>query len=85
MMDAIDIARRSLLQSMAAAASVWPIMESMSAAQAQSIAAGRKLLLKGGYVVSGDKTVGELKVGDVLINGSRIEAVGSICRTRTPT
>ena len=75
-MDAIDTARRSLLQGMAAAASAWPLLESMSAAQAQPVAAGRKLLIKGGYVVSCDKAVGELKNGDVLINSGRIEAVG---------
>jgi len=77
MMNAIDSTRRSLLQGIAAAASIWPLMESMSAAQAQPIAAGRRLILKGGYVVSCDKAVGELKTGDVLVNGSRIEAVGA--------
>jgi len=75
-MDAIDTARRSLLQGIAAAASAWPLLESMSAAQAQPVAAGRKLLIKGGYVVSCDKAVGELKNGDVLIDGGRIAAVG---------
>jgi 5-methylthioadenosine/S-adenosylhomocysteine deaminase len=76
MMDTIDSGRRSLLQGMAAAASVWPLMQSMSPAHAQPLTPGRKLLLKGGYVVSCDKAVGEFKTGDVLINGSRIEAVG---------
>lgn len=75
-MDGIDTARRSLLQGMAAAASAWPLLESVSAAQAQPAAAGRKLLIKGGYVVSCDKAVGELKNGDVLIDGGRIAAVG---------
>ena len=76
-MDAIDGGRRALLQGIAAAASAWPLMQAMPAAHAQPVSTGRKLLLKGGYVVSCDKTIGELKSGDVLINGGRIEAVGA--------
>jgi 5-methylthioadenosine/S-adenosylhomocysteine deaminase len=34
-----------------------------------------RLLIKGGYVLSMDKEVGELPAGDVLIDGGRIEAV----------
>jgi 5-methylthioadenosine/S-adenosylhomocysteine deaminase len=74
-MDGIDSARRRLLQS-AVAASAWPLMEFKPAAQAQPIGAGRKILLKGGYVASCDKAIGELKTGDVLIDGKTIAAVG---------
>ena len=68
--------RRSFLQGVAAATSALSLMQAASAAQAQPRPAGRKLLLKGGYVVSLDKTVGELKSGDVLISGNKIENVG---------
>ncbi len=74
-MDVTTMWRRSFLQGIAAAASTLPVMESISAAQAQPTA-GRKLLLKGGYVVSCDKAIGEFKSGDVLISGGKIAGVG---------
>ena len=68
----MKIMRRSFL--IAAAASALPLVE--STAKAQSIPRGRKLLVKGGYVVSCDKSIGEFKSGDVLIDGAKIESVG---------
>lgn len=38
--------------------------------------ADRRILLKGGSVVSMDPSIGDLAVGDVLISGDKIEAVG---------
>jgi 5-methylthioadenosine/S-adenosylhomocysteine deaminase len=38
--------------------------------------AGRRYLIKGGHVLSLDKSVGDFANGDVLVNGKRIEAVG---------
>ena len=37
---------------------------------------GRKLLIKGGHVLSMDPKVGDFAGGDVLISGKKIEAVG---------
>ncbi|TWG93493.1 cytosine/adenosine deaminase-related metal-dependent hydrolase [Mesorhizobium sp. J18] len=37
---------------------------------------GRRLLIRGGYVLSMDPGVGDFAGGDVLVSGSRIEAVG---------
>ena len=45
-------------------------------AKAQPAAASSKLLLKGGYIVSCDKNIGEIKSGDVLVSGGKIEAIG---------
>jgi len=39
--------------------------------------AGRKLLLKGGHVLSMDPSVGDFAEGDVLIDGKKIVAVGA--------
>jgi len=75
-MELANIRRRLFLQGIAAATSALPFMEQASAAQAQPATTGRRLLLKGGYVVSCDKSVGELKSGDVLISGSKIVDVG---------
>jgi 5-methylthioadenosine/S-adenosylhomocysteine deaminase len=43
---------------------------------ARSGEAGRRLLLRGGHVLSMDASVGDFVVGDVLIDGNRIAAVG---------
>jgi 5-methylthioadenosine/S-adenosylhomocysteine deaminase len=72
----MEMRRRSILQGIAAATSILPLAGLTSTAQAQPMAAGRRLLLKGGYIVSCDKTIGEFKSGDVLISGDKIEAVG---------
>ncbi len=39
-------------------------------------AAGRRYLIRGGHVLSMDKSVGDFASGDVLVNGRTIEAVG---------
>lgn len=39
--------------------------------------AGRRLLLRGGYVLSMDPSVGDFVEGDVLVSGGKIEAVGA--------
>jgi hypothetical protein len=68
----MEIKRRSLLQNIAAAATLLPLPGTISSASAQPLAAGRKLLLRGGYVTC-DKAIGEIKAGDVLIIGSKVE------------
>ena len=73
-LEVTKMMRRSFLQGVAAAASALPLME--STARTQPNPPGRKLLLKGGYVVSCDKSIGEFKSGDVLIDGAKIENVG---------
>jgi 5-methylthioadenosine/S-adenosylhomocysteine deaminase len=72
----LNIYRRQLLQGAAAAAVALPWAGLPSAAHAQAIGANRRILIKGGYVVSGDPSIGELSDADVLIDGSRIAAVG---------
>jgi cytosine/adenosine deaminase-related metal-dependent hydrolase len=71
----MDRIRRSLLQSLAVMPPALWASSFISSAAAQPNPTS-KLLLKGGYIVSCDKSVGELKSGDLLINGSKIEAIG---------
>jgi 5-methylthioadenosine/S-adenosylhomocysteine deaminase len=71
----MEIKRRQVLQGLVMAATL-PFSQVTSSAHAQPIAAGRKILIKGGYVASVDKGIGELKSGDVLIGGGKIEAIG---------
>ena len=73
----MEIKRRSLLQNIAAAATLLPLPSTISSASAQPLAAGRKLLLRGGYVVTCDKAIGEIKAGDVLIIGGKVDAIGT--------
>jgi 5-methylthioadenosine/S-adenosylhomocysteine deaminase len=47
-----------------------------SRAPAGTGSAGRRYLIKGGHVLSLDKSVGDFANGDVLVNGKKIEAVG---------
>ena len=73
------ISRRGLLQSGAAAVAAGGLVGPspwLDRAQAQQTATppGRTLL-KGGTVVSVDRTIGDLPRGDVLIDGARIAAV----------
>lgn len=71
------LTRRRLLEfagagmAIGALAGAFPI----APARAQTPAAGR-ILLKGGTVLSMDRAVGDFRVGDVLIEGERIAAVG---------
>jgi 5-methylthioadenosine/S-adenosylhomocysteine deaminase len=75
-------ARRDFLKTTAlvgAAAAVGGFFA--TAAHAQEVPAGtgtpgRRVLIKGGHVLSGDPAVGDFEGADVLINGRLIEAVG---------
>jgi 5-methylthioadenosine/S-adenosylhomocysteine deaminase len=42
----------------------------------QAATARRRILIKGGYVASLDKSIGDLPVGDVLTDGTTIAAIG---------
>src|SRR6476620_5863437 len=71
----MDRMRRSLLQSLAILPPALWTGSFISSAAAQPNPTS-KLLLKGGYIVSCDRNIGELKSGDLLISGSKIEAIG---------
>src|SRR4249920_3056487 len=68
--DAMGIERRTLLKSAVAASALVPLSDFTSTAYAQP--AGQKILIKSGYVASLDRNIGELKTGDVLIDGDKI-------------
>jgi 5-methylthioadenosine/S-adenosylhomocysteine deaminase len=70
----MEVERRSLLKGAAAASALFPFSGLTTTASAQP--AGQKFLIKGGYVASLDPNIGELKTGDVLIDGAKIAAVG---------
>jgi cytosine/adenosine deaminase-related metal-dependent hydrolase len=75
----LDISRRHLLRSGTAALLAGSFAGAalpFENAQAQQQAARGRTLLKGGTVVSVDRIVGDLAQGDVLIEGTRIAAVG---------
>ena len=65
----MEVERRSLLKGAAAASALFPF-------SGLTTTAGQKVLIKGGYVASLDPNIGELKTGDVLIDGAKIAAVG---------
>jgi 5-methylthioadenosine/S-adenosylhomocysteine deaminase len=69
----MEVERRSLLKGAAAASALFSF-SGLTTASAQP--AGQKVLIKGGYVASLDPNIGELKAGDVLIDGAKIAAVG---------
>ena len=69
----MTIDRRTLLHATAASA-LLTLTGSVTAVQAQP--AGRKVLIKGGHVASVDSSIGEIRDGDVLIDGEQIAAVG---------
>ncbi len=71
----MDIKRRNLLQGVAATAAL-PLIPAVAKA-AVSASGKRKTLIKGGYVASVDKAIGEIPVGDVLIDGNTIVQVGA--------
>jgi hypothetical protein len=73
--ETMDRMRRSLLQLLATMPPALWTGSFISSAAAQPNPTSR-LLLKGGYIVSCDRSVGEIKSGDLLINGSKIEAIG---------
>lgn len=68
--------RRSLLKAAAAIPPILWLASFVSDAKAQPVRTRPMLLLKSGYIVSCDGNIGEIKSGDVLINGSKIEAIG---------
>src|SRR5689334_1448268 len=72
----MGVGRRAVLQALAVAAAVPSCVEAASRSSVTAPAAHRKILIKGGYVASLDKSVGDLPVGDVLINGANIAAIG---------
>jgi 5-methylthioadenosine/S-adenosylhomocysteine deaminase len=73
----VTFQRRTVLQSLAAAASLLPFVTRAEAAEPAPIGRGRKILIKGGYVATVDKSIGELPNGDVLIVGNSIAQVGA--------
>ena len=78
----MTIARRSLLRGLAATA-VLPGVIDTAAAQDSATRrshAKRRTLLKGGYVVTMDATIGELPSGDVLIEDGMIAQVAPLIR-----
>lgn len=70
----MDIKRRAVLQSLAAVAAALPVAGTAVAAAPHG--GRRKILVKGGYVASADKAIGDIPVGDVLIDGNVIAGVG---------
>jgi 5-methylthioadenosine/S-adenosylhomocysteine deaminase len=76
----MTIKRRAILRGFAAVATTLPLIGSADAANAADpVPRGgrRKILIKGGYVASVDKTLGEIPNGDVLIDGNTIAQVGA--------
>jgi 5-methylthioadenosine/S-adenosylhomocysteine deaminase len=73
----MGIARRSLLQGIGATTALSALGRS-APAQSPTPAPvnGQKTLIKGGYVVSLDPRIGEIAIGDVLIDGAVIADVG---------
>jgi 5-methylthioadenosine/S-adenosylhomocysteine deaminase len=71
--------RRSVLQALAAAAAMPSAGQSAPAKPSKSSSRDR-ILIKGGYVVTLDDGIGELPVGDVLIDGPTIAAIGKDLR-----
>src|SRR5215469_6240749 len=66
----MKIDRRTVLQSLAA-----PVASAL-AADAATPRSGRKILIKGGYVATVDKSFGEIAGGDVLIDKGAIAQIG---------
>jgi 5-methylthioadenosine/S-adenosylhomocysteine deaminase len=72
----MGVGRRALLQGLAAAAAVPSYVEAIAQPSVQAATARRRILIKGGYVASLDKSIGDLPVGDVLTDGATIAAIG---------
>jgi hypothetical protein len=72
----MGVGRRALLQGLAAAAAVPSYVEAIAQPSVQAVTARRRILIKGGYVASLDKSIGDLPVGDVLTDGATIAAIG---------
>jgi 5-methylthioadenosine/S-adenosylhomocysteine deaminase len=69
----MPVARRAVLRGLAVATALPSLVRS---AAARTRLAGRKILIKGGYVATLDKNLGELFSADVLIDGAEIAAIG---------
>lgn len=67
--------RRQFLCTTAAAAVVAPALAATATDAYAQGAAGRRTLIKGGIVLSLDRTVGDFEQADVLIEGSKIKEV----------
>ena len=74
----MDLNRRTLLQTLSMAVTFVPFASaSAEAAGASGSGDRRRILLRGGYVATVDKILGDLPVGDVLIDGNVIANVGT--------
>jgi 5-methylthioadenosine/S-adenosylhomocysteine deaminase len=71
----MTVGRRAVLQGLAATATIPSLVE--AAAPPSGAPGHQKILIKGGYVATLDSSVGDLPVGDVLIDGTRIAAIGT--------
>ncbi|MGP9820851.1 amidohydrolase family protein [Salinarimonas sp. NSM] len=81
--EPVGATRRDLLVTTVAAGAGIGLAGTPAAAQPETDGppdgmggAGRRVLIKGGYVLSMDPTVGDFAPGDVLLEGARIVAVG---------
>jgi 5-methylthioadenosine/S-adenosylhomocysteine deaminase len=74
----MNIARRALLKGIAVSGALSALIASVHAQPAPSAPANprRRTLIKGGYVASLDRSIGEIEGGDVLIEGSTIAEIG---------
>jgi 5-methylthioadenosine/S-adenosylhomocysteine deaminase len=69
----MPVGRRDVLSGLAAAAALPPLVRPVAA---RTRPTARKILIKGGYVATLDKSLGELPAADVLIDGTEIAAIG---------
>ncbi len=76
----MKIGRRAILQGLAAASTLPSLIDAADARVGSGAAAPeagrRRILIKGGHVVSLDSGIGEIAGGDVLVEGVTIAAVG---------
>jgi cytosine/adenosine deaminase-related metal-dependent hydrolase len=75
----MGVGRRAVLQGLAAAAAIPAVAGTATRVFAQTPAQPalqRRILIKGGYVASLDKAVGDVPDGDVLVDGGAVAAVG---------
>jgi 5-methylthioadenosine/S-adenosylhomocysteine deaminase len=74
--------RRKFLQALAATTAGVSLAEGADAATSARQDSARRILIKGGYVVTMDRAIGDLATGDVLIDSGSIVAVGKNLQTR---
>ncbi len=70
------IARRTMLQGIVASGALSALASTAEAQAPAPAPANRRILIKGGYVISLDNSLGEVEGGDVLIDGGRIAEIG---------